>query len=92
MMKNLSRLLVAVAGALAMSTAFAQSSSDTMQQPAQPGVSAGQNDSGSGGVMQGSADSGSVGPITRQEVRRELVQSEKNGQITSLDRTLYKGN
>ena len=40
---------------------------------------------------QWSAGAANVAPKTRAEVRHELVQAEKDGQLASLNRTLYSG-
>lgn len=34
-------------------------------------------------------DSAANGPVTRAEVRHELVQAERDGQLQTLDKTLY---
>lgn len=39
------------------------------------------------GVM--TNDSAANGPLTRAEVRHELVQAERDGQLQTLDKTLY---
>ncbi len=31
-------------------------------------------------------------PLSRQDVRQQLIQSERDGQLSTLDHTIYKGN
>jgi hypothetical protein len=40
----------------------------------------------------GQTAAGAPGGLTRQEVKRELYQAEADGQIKTLNRTVYNGN
>jgi len=94
-MKQLLLSLVVTAGVAAMSSAYAQEapmdnqqSDQTQAQSANPST-----DTGQGGVNWGSAAQGARNdPLSRQDVRQQLIQSERDGQLQRLDQTLYKGN
>jgi hypothetical protein len=50
-------------------------------------------DTGQGGVNWGTSSQGARNdPLTRQDVRQQLIQSERDGQLDQLNRSLYKGN
>ena len=89
-MKQLLLSLVVTAGVAAMTSAYAQDMptnqpmDQTQAQSANPSA-----DTGQGGVNWGSSQGG---PATRQDVRQQLIQSERDGQIQRLDDTVYKGN
>lgn len=42
-------------------------------------------------TQQWSPASNSIAPKTHAEVRQELVQAQRNGQVAYLNRTLYRG-
>ncbi|CAD6511569.1 hypothetical protein ACFQ3P_02400 [Paraburkholderia sabiae] len=94
-MKQLLLSLVVTAGVAAMSSAYAQDTptdsqpmDQTQAQSANPAT-----DTGQGGVNWGSAAQGArMAPESRQDVRQQLIQSERDGQLEQLNRTTYKGN
>jgi hypothetical protein len=49
------------------------------------------NNSGVGMDMSGQTAAGSPAGLTRAEVKRELYQSEQDGELKRLDRTIYNG-
>jgi hypothetical protein len=94
-MKQVLLSVVVTAGVAAMSSAYAQeapagnaSMDQSQAQAASPAA-----DTGQGGVNWGSAAQGARNdPVTRQDVRQQLIQSERDGQLHQLDDTVYKGN
>ncbi len=61
-----------------------------VQQPAMAGqVATVSGNSDQGGTIAGSTASG--GSLTRNDVKRQLIHAEQDGQIAQLDKTLYKG-
>lgn len=92
-MKHLLLSLVVTAGVAAMSSAYAQQSPDQPMDQTQAQSAAPAADTGQGGVNWGSAAQGAPnGPETRQDVRQQLIQSERDGQMRRLDSTVFKGN
>jgi hypothetical protein len=94
-MKQLLLSLVVTASLAAVSSAYAQESpTDTQptdQAQAQSAMPAA--DTGQGGVNWGTAGQGARNdPLSRQDVRQQLIQSEHDGQLDQLNHTLYKGN
>lgn len=60
------------------------------QQPAAGQVAMPTGNSDQGGTISGSSDFGQSG-LTRGQVKQQLVHSEQDGQMSSLNKTLYKG-
>jgi len=90
-MKQLLLSLVVTAGVAAMSSAYAQQTpADQPMDQTQAQSDNATADTGQGGVNWGSAAQGSR--ETRQDVRQQLIQSERDGQLKTLDNTVYKGN
>lgn len=78
----------------AMSGAQAQESNipATASGPANVQTNGAADTSGQGGVVSGSADQGqSAEGLTRAQVRQQLIQSERDGQLKALQTGLYKG-
>ncbi|MEI5996537.1 hypothetical protein H3V53_04760 [Paraburkholderia bengalensis] len=94
-MKQLLLSLMVTAGVAATSSAYAQSTpadSQPMDQTQAQSANA-SADTGQGGVNWGSAAQGTRNdPLSRQDVRQQLIQSERDGQLSTLDHTIYKGN
>ncbi|MBN3758221.1 hypothetical protein G3N95_35265 [Paraburkholderia sp. Tr-20389] len=94
-MKQLLLSLVVTAGVAAMSGAYAQDTPNDSQ-PMDQSQAQSTNpatDTGQGGVNWGSAAQGARNdPVSRQDVRQQLIQSERDGQLDQLNHTLYKGN
>lgn len=92
-MNRIIYLAAALSIASTVQSAMAQEASLPTQQ-SQSGSS--QNSSTSENSGMGPDSSGRTaagGPVglTRSEVRRQLYQAERSGQLQSLDRTLYQG-
>jgi len=92
-MKQLLLSLVVTAGVAAMSSAYAQQMPTDQPMDQTQAQSAAPADTGQGGVNWGSAAQGGRNVAeTRQDVRQQLIQSERDGQLQTLDQTVYKGN
>ncbi|ALL69825.1 hypothetical protein K788_0007425 (plasmid) [Paraburkholderia caribensis MBA4] len=92
-MKQLLLSLVVTAGVAAMSSAYAQQMPTDQPMDQTQAQSAAPADTGQGGVNWGSAAQGARNvPETRQDVRQQLIQSERDGQLQTLNRTVYNGN
>jgi hypothetical protein len=92
-MKQLLLSLVVTAGVAAMSSAYAQDTPSQQMDQTQAQTANPARDTGQGGVNWGSAAQGARNvPESRQDVRQQLIQSERDGQLDQLNRTTYKGN
>ena len=94
-MKQLLLSVVVTAGVAAMSSAYAQDTPTDSQQMDQTQAQTANpaTDTGQGGVNWGSAGQGARNMSeSRQDVRQQLIQSERDGQLDELNRTTYKGN
>ncbi|WP_109482118.1 hypothetical protein [Paraburkholderia sp. C35] len=84
-------LVVTAAGVAAMSSAYAQQMpTDQPMDQTQAQAANASTDTGQGGVTWGSGAQGVR--ESRQDVRQQLLQSERDGQMKTLDDTVYKGN
>ncbi|RFU45458.1 hypothetical protein D0B32_22870 [Paraburkholderia sp. DHOC27] len=76
------------------SPAFAQQTADGTTSVSAPSASASNQDSGVGGVAAGASQgqAGAVsGELTRAEVKQQLVEAERDGELARLNSTLYRG-
>jgi hypothetical protein len=73
--------------------AFAQDATHgTQQAPAVVNAnSSGSPDSGMGTDLSGQTATGAPAGLTRHEVEQQLYQAERDGQLSNLNQTTYKG-
>jgi hypothetical protein len=95
-MIRIAYIAAAVSVMTCVAPAFAQ---DTQNAPQPAATSNTGNDnansnqnSGVGMDTNGQVASGSPSGLTRAEVKQDLYQAETDGQMKTLDRTIYKGN
>ncbi|WP_144141246.1 hypothetical protein [Paraburkholderia sp. BCC1884] len=93
-MKRIAYLAVAVSMVACAPSVFAQSASpDSAQQPVANSnqVATGAADSGMGTGVSGQSAAGGPAGLTRGDVKQQLFQAERSGQLQNLNRTLYEG-
>lgn len=93
-MNRIAYFAVAVSIAASAPSVFAQEAAPPAgDQPTLTSVPAanGAVDSGMGTGVSGQSAAGGPAGLTRGEVKQQLFQAEKDGQMKSLDRTLYEG-
>jgi hypothetical protein len=96
MMNRIAYIAAAVSVMACAAPVFAQDVPTTPQQPAPVmNDNANANNAANSGVgmdTSGQTAAGSPAEETRQDVEQQLYQAETDGQIKTLDRTVYNGN
>jgi hypothetical protein len=95
-MFRIAYIAVAVSAIACAAPVFAQDAPSATQPAATVGNSTDNTNatssSGVGMDMSGQTAAGAPAGLTRQEVKRELYQAETDGELKTLNRTVYNGN